>query len=119
MTVEWHEKEVLNAAKLVLDQVSKEVAENVMKDAKQILRQKAETTTERGLLSQFEVRKSKYKDGGHLVYCQGPGNWRPPYHASFLEMGTFKDVAKPFLRPARKKNTAKANKMFKEGLDKL
>ena len=117
--IEWHEKEVLNAVKIVLRNVSKEVAENVMKDAKRILKQKAKTTTAGGLLSQFDVRKSKFKDGGYLVYCQGPGNWRPPYHASFVEMGTFKDEPKPFMRPAYKKNKGKANRTFQQELDRL
>lgn len=119
MTVTWHGKEVSNAAKSILDKVCKEVAENIEKDAKRILRQKARTTTEKGLLSQFDVRPSKFKDGGYLVCCQGPGNWREPYHASFLELGTFKDEAKPFMRPAYKKNKRKANRMYQEGLDKL
>lgn len=119
MTVEWHDKKVLNAAKIALDQVTQEIAENVMADAKQILRQKAKTTTERGLLSQFDIRKSKFPDGGLLVYCQGPGNWHGKYHASFLELGTFKDDPKPFMRPARKKNLRKARKAYQDAIDKL
>ena len=125
--IEWHEKEVLNAAKLVLRNVSKETAENIMKDAKRILKQKAETTTERGLLSQFDVPPSKFDKNTFLVYCQGPGNWWPPYHASFLERGApnIKGkrrgvvVAKPFLRPAKNRHIRKANKMYQDALDKL
>ena len=127
MKFEWRDKEVLNAAKIVLGKVSKEVAENVMKDAKRILKQKAKTTTERGLLSQFDVRESKFKDGGWLVYCQGPGNWREPYHASFVEMGTPNKKgkrhgtteARPFMRPAKERWKRKANKLYQAGLDKL
>jgi len=119
MTVEWFGDRVLNASKIVLEAVSKEVAENVMADAKKILKQKAKTTTERGLLSQFYTEKSKYKDGGYVVWCQGPKKWIPPYHASFFELGTFKDVAKPYLRPAAKRNKRKANQMFQEAMDKL
>ena len=117
--IEWHDKEALNAAKIVLDKVSEKVANNVMKDARRILIQKATTTTERGLKDQFDVQKSKFKDGGFLVYCQGPGNWRKPYHASFLEMGTYKDEAKPFMRPAKKLWERKANQMYQAALDKL
>ena len=117
--IEWHGKKVTNAAVAILEKVSKEVAEDVMKDAKRILRQKAKTTSERGLLEQFEVVPSKYKDGGYLVYCQGPGKWWKPYHASFVEMGTYKDEAKPFLRPAYKKNKRKADRLFQDALDKL
>jgi len=41
MTVEWHGKEVLNAAKIALGKANREIAENVMADAKRILKQKA------------------------------------------------------------------------------
>lgn len=122
MAIEWHEKEVMNAAKLVLHNVSKEAAENVMEDAKKILKQKAKTHTDEGLLSQFDVRPSKYDKDTFLVYCQGPGNWKAPYHASFMELGLKKTrdmTAKPFMRPARKKNIRKANKMYQGALDKL
>lgn len=116
MTVEWFGDDVLKKTNAIMETVSKKVAENVMKDAKKILKQKAKTTTEKGLLSQFYIEKSKFKHGGYLVWCQGPKKWHPPYHASFLEMGTFKDQAKPYMRPAKKKNERKANKMFKEAL---
>ena len=119
MTVEWFGNKVLAASKVVLNSVSKEVANDVMKDAKKILKQKAKTTTERGLLSQFYVEKSKFKDGGYVTYCQGPKDWTAPYHASFLELGTFKDQAKPFMRPSAKKNKRPANKKYQDAMDKL
>lgn len=119
MTVEWFGDEILKATDKLMEKVSKEVAGKVMADAKKILKQKAETTTERGLLSQFYIEKSKYKDGGYVIWCQGPKNWHPPYHASFLEMGTFKDEAKPYMRPAYKRNRRKANKLYQDGLDEL
>jgi len=119
VNIQWFDKKVLQATKKLMDTVSEEVAKNVMSDAKKILKQKAKTTTEQGLLDQFDVRESKFKDGGYLVMCQGPGNVVGKYHASFLEMGTFKDEAKPFMRPARKKNIRKANKMYQDGFDKL
>ena len=115
----WHGKEVLNAAKIILDNVSKEIAEAVEKDAKRILKQKAKTTTEKGLLNQFSIQESKFKDGGWLIYCQGPGYWSPPFHASFFELGTFKDEPKPFMRPAKERHKRKANRMFQQELDKL
>lgn len=115
--IEWHGKEVLNAAKIILDKVSKEIAEAVEKDAKRILKQKAKTTTEKGLLSQFSVEESKYQ--GYVIWCQGPKKWSPPYHASFFELGTFKEEPKPFMRPAKERWKRKANRMFQEGLDKL
>ena len=117
MTVEWHEKEVLNAAKIVLDKVSKKIAENVEKDAKRILKQKAETTTEKGLLNQFSIEESKYQ--GYVIWCQGPKKWYPPYHASFFELGTFNQEPKPFMRPAKERHKRKANKLYQDGLDRL
>ena len=119
MTIEWYGDQVLSKTKMIVNSVSKDVAKNVMEDAKKILRQKAKTTTEQGLLSQFSVDKSKFKDGGYLVQCQGPNNWHEPYHASFVEMGTFKDQAKPFMRPAAKKNKRKANQLYQAALDKI
>jgi len=119
MTVEWFGDKVLEASKSVLNSVSKEVANDVMNDSKKLLKQKAKTTTERGLLSQFDVKKSKFKDGGYVVSCQGAGNFTGKYHASFVELGTFKDHAKPFLRPGMKQNKSKANKKYQAALDKL
>lgn len=119
MSVEWFGNKILVETENRMEKVCKVMAEKVMADAKAILKQKAKTTTEKGLLSQFYVEKSKYKTGGYVVYCQGPKNWRPPYHASFLEMGTFKDQAKPYMRPAYKRNRRKANKMFQDEADNL
>jgi len=117
--MDWNGAKVLAATRKITDRVAKEVATDVMEDAKSILKRKAKTTTDRGLLSQFSVEKSKYKTGGYTAHCQGPGNWHPPYHASFVEMGTFKDEPKPFMRPATKKNKHKANRKLRKALDKL
>ena len=116
MTVEWHGSKVLNAIEANLRGATKKIAENVMNDAKRILKQKATTTTEKGLLSQFDIQKSKYDKDTLLVYCQGPGNVHGKYHASFVELGTYKDEAKPYMRPARKKNLSKAKRLYKDAL---
>jgi hypothetical protein len=132
MTIEWYGDQVLNASKIVLKGTSEKVAEKVMEDAKKLLKQKAGKTTAEGLLDQFSVQESKFKDGGFLVYCQGPKNWRPKYHASFFELGTPKTgvhpygnknipavklEAKPFMRPAARKNIRPAQKMYQDDLD--
>ena len=129
--IAWYGGQVLNASKIVVKNVSKEVAKDVMEDAKSILKRKAKTTSERGLLSQFEVKKSLFEDGGYIISCQGPGNWHPPYHASFVEMGSwvhpYGNKAAPkvylppkaFMRPAAKKNKRKANRKLRRALDKL
>jgi HK97 gp10 family phage protein len=119
MTVSWFGDQVLAASKVILNTVSKEVSENVLDDAQKLLKKKAKTTTERGLLSQMSVTKSKFKDGGYVVSCQGPKDITGKYHSSFVELGTYKDEAKPFMRPAAKKNKRKANQLYQEALDKL
>lgn len=130
--MEWFGDKILQATNSVVAKTSKKVAHNVMEDAKKILEQKADKTTADGLLSQFYVKESKFKNGGSLVYCQGPDDWHPPYHASFVEMGTPKTgvhpygnknipavklPAMPFMRPAMRKNRRKANNMFQDDLD--
>ena len=117
--IDWFGEKVLEATNSVVTKVSKEVAGDVLEDAKAILKRKAKKTTADGLLSQMDVKKSKFDDGGYIVRVQGPGNWHKPYHASFVEMGTYKDEAKPFMRPALRKNKGNANKKFQEALDKL
>ena len=132
--VDWYDKEVMNAVKKTLGKVTKEVAEDVLADGKRIFNQKAKNTTAAGLLSQFKILPSKFEDGGLVVWCQGPGSWKEPFHASFFELGTPKEGVhpygnknipavkldpKPFMRPARKKNLSKAKKKWQEALDKL
>jgi len=125
--MEWYGEKVLEATNSVCAKVSKDIAEDVMEDAKRILSRKAKTKTEDGLLTQFSITDSKYKDGGSLVWCQGPGNWHEPYHASFVELGTPNKAgkrhgsveAKPFMRPAASKNKRNAKRKFEQALDKL
>ena len=127
--MEWFGEKVLEATNSVCAKVSKEVAENIMEDAKKILKKNSSTDygTKKnaygygidGLVSQFYIEPSKFKNGGYLAWCQGPKNWKPPYHASFVEMGTFKDMAQPFMRPAAKKNKRKANQMYQDAVDKI
>ena len=117
--MEWYGEKVLEATNSVCAKVSEDIAEDVMEDAKRILSRKAKTKTEDGLLTQFSITDSKYKDGGSLVWCQGPKNWSPPFHASFVELGTFKDEAKPFMRPAVRKNKLNAKRKLEQALVKL
>ena len=134
MTIEWNGDEVLNAAKIVLRKSSMEIAKKVMADAKSILRQKAETTTEKGLLDQFGIEPSKFDKTAFVVWCQGPSKWWPPYHASFVELGAYSMEwgryqkgskqgeyidPKPFMNPARKRNKGKAKRIYQDALDKL
>jgi len=113
MKVEWFGKEVTAAVNKVVSETSKELAEELEKEAIRKLISVATTTTERGLKSQFSI---VHKKDVSLVFCQGPRNWHKPYHASFLEMGTYKDTAKPFMRPTLKAKKAEAQRRFKTNL---
>jgi len=131
MRIDWPDKEVKNAVKAVLGRVSEEAAKGVVKDAQRILKRKARTTTESGLLSQFSIEKSKFRGGGFVVHCQGPRKWHEPYHASFTEFGAFvhpygnKKRQKvylepiPFMRPAKVRWQRKVNRMFKDEFKKV
>ena len=113
--LEWNDKEVLKTVGNIVKSVSKDVAEMVLADAKKILATKSKEATG-DLASQGEVKKSKFPEGGHIVGFQLTGNWKPPYRASFVELGTHKMTAIPYLRPAMHKNKRKAKKMFKDAL---
>lgn len=124
--MEWFGDDILEATNSVVAKTSKSIAEIVMADAKKILERNSKRlvgkqkkiygTSPGGLLAQFHIEKSKFKNGGYLVGCQWP-EWIRPYHASFVELGTYKDEAQPFMRPAVKKNRRKANNMFQDDLD--
>jgi len=129
MTVEWFGDDVIRETNRVMARVEKEIAEDVMNDAIKILKKNAESTSGKkksygtspgGLTDQFHIAKSKFKNGGYLVWCQGPGHWHPPYHASFIELGTHKTrnmAAQPFMRPAARKNRRSAKRKMQEALD--
>ena len=118
MTVEWFGKKVEKAIAQALLAESKKAADKIEKDAKTLLKQKVAKTTAGGLLDQFSVEENKYGDG-YTVWCQGPGNWRKPYHSSFVELGTYKDEAQPFLRPTMKKHKRPTRAAFKKAIDNL
>jgi len=114
---EWHGKAVLEATNKAVVRVASEIAKDVERDAKIILKSKAKQTTAGGLLDQFSI--DKLKDGTSLVWCQGPRKWSKPYHASFFELGTYKDDPHPFMRPAKERNERKAKDKFEKALEQL
>jgi len=114
---EWHGKAVLEATNKAVVRVASEIAKDVERDAKIILKSKAKQTTAGGLLDQFDVQE--LDDGTSLVWCQGPRNWKAPYHASFFELGTYKDDPHPFLRPAKERHERKAKNKFEKALEQL
>jgi len=103
---EWHGDEVEAEVANVIRTNCREGAEMIAKDAK-ILCPK-----DTGELSEsIEVVESQFRDGGFLVVAQGPGNY-DRYRASFVELGTYKDAAQPFMRPAMHKNKRKIQRKF-------
>ena len=127
----WHSKEVLNKTRKIVAKVTEGAAHDIENKAKQILKHRSKTHSERSLLTQFEVKKSKFKDGGHLVVVQGAGNWQKPYRASFVELGAMIHpygnknapkvhvAPKPYLRPALHRNTRTLKRKMQKALDRL
>jgi len=114
--IEWFDTKVLKKAKELLHAVSREVANDVAKDAR------TKCPWETGdLATSIKVKKSKYEDGGFYVQAHGPEHEGHVY-ARHVELGTHvkhKTKAQPFMRPARKKNIPKAKKKWQDALDKL
>lgn len=114
MTLIWKSKEFLKKVQSAVEVAAKEGAELVAEDAKNILMKNARNPTGE-LASQIEIKTSRYKDGGYIVQAQGPGNYTK-YRATFVELGTSKMQAIPYLRPALKKNKRRINKIFRDQL---
>jgi hypothetical protein len=125
--IEWRSKIVLAQVEAIVNEVSGKGADMVAADAKRILRTVPKTHSAKPLADQIEIAKSKYDKGGYIVGAQVPGNWTPPYRASFVELGTRNEKragkrkhdmdAIPYLRPARKRNMKKIKKMYQQQLD--
>jgi HK97 gp10 family phage protein len=97
--VRWRNvNEVVAHVQDPLDEIAKQGAEDMANEMRRIV-VKGET----GLLSeQITVEKSQFEHGGYLVIAQASGNY-DTYYASFVEFGTDKMNAQPFMRPAIKK----------------
>jgi HK97 gp10 family phage protein len=114
--IDWYDKAVTRKIKDKLHAVSREVANDVAKDA----RTKCPWDTG-DLATSITIKKSKYPDGGFYVQAHGPEHEGHDY-AKHVELGTHKEhkqKAQPFMRPARKKNIPKARKKWQAALDKL
>ena len=99
----WYEGQVRRDVEQVVDKWADEYAKKIEGTARRILTQKAKKPTGH-LAREIVVVKSKFKNGGYIVQAQGPTRWSPPYHASFVELGTSKMEPMPYLRPAVKKH---------------
>jgi HK97 gp10 family phage protein len=108
--IDWQADRILEKISKITEGVSRKGAVIIAKETRQRI---PWDTGE--LATQVEVKKSKFKDGGFYVIVQGPGNY-DQYYASFVELGTYKDAAQPFLRPTMHKNKRKIQKMFQDAL---
>ena len=114
MRIEWHDKELIKKVQHIADNIAEEGAKQVSADAKKILMRAAKHPTGK-LASEIEIKTSKFKDGGFIVQAQGPGNY-DKFYATFVELGTHKMEAIPFLRPSLHKNKRKIRKRFKDAM---
>jgi HK97 gp10 family phage protein len=112
--LEWDDRKIMASISSIAQGISREGAALIAKDTRQAIPWDTGT-----LATSVRVEKSRYKDGGYMATVQGPsigsyGKW----YASFVELGTFKDTAQPFLRPSMHKNTRKIQKMYRDALTK-
>lgn len=110
MKIEWHGKEVREKVKAITHAVSRDGAVLIAKHTRQAI------PWDTGVLAtSVEVKKSRFEDGGYLVVVQGKGNYEK-FYASFVELGSYKDEAKPYLRPSMHKHKHIIQRMFRDAL---
>lgn len=103
MTVKWFPENFLKEADRIVGRNLEEVAEKVEADAKTFC-----PVDSGDLKKSIKNYKSKHKDGGYIVWAGGGEE----YYASFVELGSVKMAAKPFLNPALEKNKSFMRKVF-------
>lgn len=110
MKIEWFGKEVEERIKTIAHAVSRKGAVLIAKQTRQAI------PWDTGVLAtSVEVKKSRFEDGGYMVVVQGKGNYEN-YYASFVELGSYKDEATPYLRPSMHGNKQKITQMFRNAL---
>ena len=112
--LEWNDRDILRNISNITQAISREGAVLIARETRQAI------PWDTGkLATSVHVEKSRYKDGGYMVTVQGPkygsyGKW----YASFVELGTYKDTAQPYLRPTMHRNARKIQKMYRDALTK-
>ena len=107
MITEWNDIALLSAIDRIKDEANEKGAQAVAATARRNVKKDT-----RDLEISIIVKKSKFKDGGHIVEASGGKK----FHASFVELGTSKDMKQPFLRPALAANRRKIFKNFENKL---
>lgn len=110
--MDWNGPAVSRKVKTTVMDIAKRGARLVQIDALRILAIKISRTGR--LAREIDVRVSLFGDG-YLVLAQGSKNYGK-FYASFVELGTFKDPAQPYLRPALKKNRRKISQLYEDAL---
>jgi len=104
MKIEWHGLVKLAELAATMDAAAAEVADKVASDARAL------APVESGALrNSIKASSSRFKGGGALVKAGGGDQ----YYATFIELGTRKKTAHPFLRPAMEKNRSFALRRIK------
>jgi HK97 gp10 family phage protein len=101
ISIAWNDKKVVALIEAAIDRGAKEVAENILRSAQASTSFKDKTGR---LRSSIKMAKSKFKNGGYIVYADAP-------HAHLIEFGHKGGFGggvgpKPFMRNALKKNIA-------------
>ena len=117
MKVDWDIKKHLDLVDKAMDEAAQEGAEWIAKSAQRQIRRSAKNPTGQ-LASEIEVVKSKDKGGGYRVEAQGPGNYTR-FYASFVELGTKKMDAIPYLRPALKRGRSRVRRLYANKLNAM
>lgn len=123
ITMKWDARPYIEEVRRALNEVVKEGAQATAEDAKKILERHVkkkiffseETKSTGNLASEIDIRASQFKDGGWIVEAQGRGNYTK-FYASFVELGTSKMAAIPYLRPALRRNRYRMRRLFEQKL---
>lgn len=94
--------------------IEKAVAEASVKAAEQVAADARRLVPVNSGELQASIRavKSKFKDGGAIIMAGS----KKAFYAHMVEYGTVKKSARPFLRPALKKNKNKTKKTIEEAV---
>jgi len=104
--IEWNDALAPEIEKAVAG-ASVKAAEAVAADARRLV-----PVDSGELQASIKAMKSKFKDGGAIILA---GN-KKAFYAHMIEYGTVKKAAKPFLRPALKKNKNKTKKIIEKAV---
>jgi len=93
--VTWNKRGVMNTLRHEIEVREKMGAVEVAKAARSLA-----PWRDGHLATSIRIFKSMFVDGGWVVHAYGRTDPPEKFYASFLEYGTFKDNAHPFLVPA-------------------